>query len=452
VLSTVAEEIDDEKSAGEDGNRPRVPIIKYSEDEQMTFFEYATQNRYLVIAVSTILLFVLVFAVTNFSIAAYRRNSSSYQLERARSYFAVGDYENAIAYMGRAVELKPNDIAARMAWSDYYYANRDFERAVEVLLEAIASPDYTWLQKDQCYDRLIWIWDSQRRYQKIVDLLKESRDEDLLSEYSLYLSPPPIFSEEQGVFTDSLSLRLSAEKRGKIFYTIDGSEPTANSSQYTAPIFLDDGDFYVAAVFENEYGIFSEVVVQNYFIDKRAPEPPRIALSSGRYIQKTLINVEVPEGCLVYYTTDGSIPNSESSALYTSPIAIPFGVTEYTFVAVNEEGFVSASVERTFEYRIESSITPEIAVASVMRAHLNNGRIISIDGKAADAEGYYSYRTDETIEVPNQGLFYLVKEYYSEGGRAWQESGHWFASNAYTGAPVHLVYNDQGVLDTGALE
>jgi hypothetical protein len=162
--------------------------------------------------------------------------------------------------------------------------------------------------------------------------------------------------------------------------------------------------------------------------------------------------VEVPEGCSVYYTTDGSFPNSESSELYTEPIAMPFGITEYCFVAINAEGISSESVERTFEYQIASSITSEIAVANVMRAHLNRGRLTDINGKAADAEGYYRYVTDKMIEIEGQGLFYQVDEYYSEDGDEWQLTGHIFAANAYTGAPVHLVYNDLGVLDTISLE
>jgi uncharacterized protein YfaP (DUF2135 family) len=93
-----------------------------------------------------------------------------------------------------------------------------------------------------------------------------------------------------------------------------------------------------------------------------------------------------------------------------------------------------------------------MAVANVMRAHLKNGRITDINGKAADAEGYYSYATSKTIEVPEQGVFYLVVEYYSEGNNPWQATGHLFAAHAYTGAPVHLIYNEQGVLDTVSLE
>lgn len=50
----------------------------------------------------------------------------------------------------------------------------------------------------------------------------------------------PKFSHNGGVYKDSINLSLSTEDESiKIFYTLDGSEPTLNSEEYTKPIVIE---------------------------------------------------------------------------------------------------------------------------------------------------------------------------------------------------------------------
>jgi len=51
------------------------------------------------------------------------------------------------------------------------------------------------------------------------------------------LSPPPVFSKRGGVFTEPVKLELTS-KEGVVRYTLDGSEPNANSQAYSEPIAL----------------------------------------------------------------------------------------------------------------------------------------------------------------------------------------------------------------------
>ncbi|NQX93127.1 MAG: CotH kinase family protein, partial [Flavobacteriales bacterium] len=46
----------------------------------------------------------------------------------------------------------------------------------------------------------------------------------------------PIYSEPGGIMTESVSITLTAENGGTIYYTLDGSIPTTSSTVYTAPI------------------------------------------------------------------------------------------------------------------------------------------------------------------------------------------------------------------------
>jgi len=51
------------------------------------------------------------------------------------------------------------------------------------------------------------------------------------------LSPPPVFSKRGGVFANGVRLELTAQS-GVVRYTLDGSEPTASSEAYAAPLQL----------------------------------------------------------------------------------------------------------------------------------------------------------------------------------------------------------------------
>jgi tetratricopeptide (TPR) repeat protein len=397
-------------------------------------------------AVVTICSIVFITMLIPLSVNAYRSNSVPFQLEQARAYAEAGDYGNAVTIMARLAEQRRSDIEIIFQYADYCLLAGDSGRAVEILLAAATSPNHTWSETDECYARIVAILDKEGNYEEIVSVLAATRDEDLLAQYDYYFSFPPTFSEESGHFTENLMLQLEAGTGGKIYFTLDGSDPTIESYVYYGPIPLEAGDNYVTAVYENEYGIWSEVVQNSYFIDIPGPDAPRVALTSGRYIRPTRIEVVAPEGCTVYYTTDGSVPTSESE-IYSQPINMPFGTTEYSFVAINDEGASSAVVTRSFEYRAEGDVTPETAVANVMRAHLRGGRITDMNGKAAEEEGHYQYIVESVIEVPDRGMYYLVVEYQVLDDGTTVKTGHLFAAAVQGGQAAHLVYNEEGVLE-----
>ena len=310
----------------------------------------------------------------------------------------------------------------------------------------INSLSYSWAEKDKCYERIISIWDERGRYQEISDLLTKSRDDSIIGQYLHYLPAKPIFSQEAGDYTGSLLLSLQSDSQGTIYYTLDGTEPTRESNVYTKPLYLGAGEYEVSAVFENRYGILSSIATSVYNIDLILPEPPIIKLTDGRYILPTAIVVEVPEGCEVYYTTDDSYPNLDSEH-YREPFYMLFGSNVYQFVAINEEGFFSEVVTREFDFRLNSDITLEMAVESVLKAHLRRGRIADMSGKAVFEPGYFEYIFTSLIDIENKGFYYMIEEYYYEDGGELLKTGHIFAADAYTGEAAHLIYNVYGNLD-----
>ena len=59
----------------------------------------------------------------------------------------------------------------------------------------------------------------------------------------------------------------------------------------------------------NEAGLAGEELLEIYTISLLIPDAPVIKPENGTYEYSKQIEVEVPEGGVVYYTTDGSTPD-----------------------------------------------------------------------------------------------------------------------------------------------
>ena len=76
-----------------------------------------------------------------------------------------------------------------------------------------------------------------------------------------------VSTEEEGTYGYYLRLELSAEY-GTIYYTLDGTTPTDESTHYTEPIELqEEGETLLSAVAINQKGIVSEPLVLVYNLD-----------------------------------------------------------------------------------------------------------------------------------------------------------------------------------------
>ena len=159
-------------------------------------------------------------------------------------------------------------------------------------------------------------------YQSISDLLISMGDNDVSNAFQKYKAKAPEFSYEEGFYETVVPLKLTSTTAGTIYYTIDGSEPDSFSEVYNSPIFLENGVHTIKAYFVNEFGVESEMVSKTYTIDVSIPFAPEVSAYSGDYDVPILITVEFMEGCQVYYTTDGTIPTSDSIA-YNQPIPMP---------------------------------------------------------------------------------------------------------------------------------
>ena len=125
---------------------------------------------------------------------------------------------------------------------------------------------------------------------------------------------------------------IAADEGAKIYYTLDGSRPTGQSSVYTGPFALDeDATVRAFAAFSLNGGRSGLAEVR---IEMPHTPAPKLELAEGQ------LSIAA-EGGQVYYTLDGSLP-SPLAAPYTEPFAVEPG-TVIKALAL-QEGFRPSQV------------------------------------------------------------------------------------------------------------
>jgi hypothetical protein len=146
------------------------------------------------------------------------------------------------------------------------------------------------------------------------------------------LQPPevaaPVFSLAAGTYTSVQSVTISDATTGAvIYYTTDGSTPTASSTPYTGAISVGVTETLQAIAVAAGYS--NSAVTSAAYIINLPPPPaamPVFSIAAGTYTSVQSVTIsDATTGAMIYYTTDGSTP-SASSTLYTGAISV--GVTE----------------------------------------------------------------------------------------------------------------------------
>ena len=101
-------------------------------------------------------------------------------------------------------------------------------------------------------------------------------------------------------------------EEGTIRYTLDGSEPTAESAAYSEPITLDDTTTVKAKVFSDRY-FDSETITVTFIREWEPVATPDITVVPTFTGSKAKCEIVcATEGARIYYTLDGSNPTSHS--------------------------------------------------------------------------------------------------------------------------------------------
>ncbi len=171
----------------------------------------------------------------------------------------------------------------------------------------------------------------------------------------------------------------------EIHYTTDGTIPTSASALYVSPIHIDSSTTIkaigVASALDN-----SNIVSFGYGIDPNLPPvaAPATSKASGTYSGTQSVTLSTTtSGATIYYTTDGSEPNT-SSTIYSSAISVNRNMTVKA-IAV-KTGFLNSGVS-IFSYVITTAVpTSNITTGST----IGNGVKITLTSGTSGASIFYT--------------------------------------------------------------
>jgi len=202
---------------------------------------------------------------------------------------------------------------------------------------------------------------------------------------------PPRILPAPGTYRGPTRLHIETDNEGSdIYYTLDGSSPTAqNGTKYDGPFDIYD-DATVVAVYLNADGAATGRTVAVYSIEKPPLDAPLITLDDGVYIGDRAVEIKNNEpGSNLIYTLDGTVPSPTNGTIYTGPVAIGSSAPTTLTVISERRGFLS-SESHSKTYRIlgtlEESSGPIVLsgddVLEITDTHFLHRGSITLSGNA----------------------------------------------------------------------
>lgn len=273
------------------------------------------------------------------------RSIETYQ----RAYELYPDIENEYDYLLLLAEAY--EAAGRMSDAEgvYYLLYTEVDAA-----NALAYRYAISIMMDQ--ERLFEATDLMKlAYEKTGEMSFKSQRDQLVPK-------APTASLSAGQYKIDQTTELKSEQGYDIYYLINDaeSELPEGGILYTEPIQLPEGSYNIRAVCVSSALISDEVSIK-YTISLPSPSAPKARLAPGEYDRQQRVYLYAldedgkqstleKEGLTVYYTIDGTTPNSDSPIYTNEGILLPGGRVKLRAVAVNSYGKISN--ELVMEYRI----------------------------------------------------------------------------------------------------
>ncbi|MCR5107207.1 MAG: chitobiase/beta-hexosaminidase C-terminal domain-containing protein [Lachnospiraceae bacterium] len=372
------------------------------------------------IGVFSVIFIALIFiAIINFN----RYFSVEYQYSEALKYYNIGNYADSLKVAKHALDLDKNDRRIKLLLADDYNQLEKYDESNAILYSLLEQNT----EDTEIYERILDNCIATDNYTEIDTLAKLSPTEEIKSIFSPYMADPPQFSDPGGEYEDDLSIWLTANTPGTIYYTVDGSEPTEKSIIYKEPIELTEGETTISALLVNDYGIKSASVTNTYTIEYGFTAAPVLIQKSGTYNIPEPVEVQYPDDCTLYYTDNGEDPTTES-LVYERPILLPMGKSEYRFMCVDDKDRVSDVVVATYNVEMNCIIDRETAVNAIKFQLISRGEnVFDMSYKVRAAYGQ------------NGSSYYVIYEYSPNDRR----TGRMFAVDTKLGSLFSLTYNGE---------
>lgn len=333
-----------------------------------------------------VFLLLLVGGITAGTILYLRyqeEHSFDYQYRQGMLYEAEGEYGTALTYYTEAMLYDRNHIEVRLKAAGVYEELGNYDRAQELLLEVVnLSPtvEYYKLLMEACE-----VSGNTELMNKVLKDTQGTAIGDALSEYQT----ANVFADvPAGEYHDYLTVSLSAsEKDAVIYYTLDGSAPTQQSTRYTEPLEIETvGTTTLRAIAYNEADLAGEELKAVYQITLIKPETPKISPASGSYRYGEKITMEIQEGATAYFTIDGTIPTKENGYIYTEGITMPIGNVIFSAIVIDRYGTVSNVTKRNYTCTIDRPFGYDAAVIKLKNYLVEIGMMSDLNGNRANDE------------------------------------------------------------------
>ena len=421
-MSEVAESVDSDGKAGS------------SFFDNFKKWLMSDKKNHLRLTVSFCILLVLIIILIISLVWNHQFNMEG-QLQKAAALSEQENYEDAIEIYESVLKRKDSpDII--VSYAECLYDAGYYDKALNYLYTVIEeNPD-----DEVAYAVIISMFDEQRQYDELNRLLLNCSNLSITEKYKNYMADTPNFSAPAGKYDKVIPLVLTSEGKGKIFYSLDGSSPEKDGEEYSSPIYLKNGLYHVKAVFMNDFGIVSETVSADYEINTKQPDAPVVQPDSGEYHSPMMIDIIKRPGVTVYYTTDNTVP-SDRSLLYSEPIPMKEGTSNYHFIAIDESGVSSEITSRSYQLTIEAALTAGDSIYRLRHRLIEQDRILDMEGHIPDRKGNYIYVYDSLRVIKGKNM-YTIFEYYTEDGKQRNKTGKIYAIDVSNGYVYRVIDDD----------
>lgn len=180
-----------------------------------------------------------------------------------------------------------------------------------------------------------------------IRAVKEGMDDsDVVSRDIVIQCATVTSNPDTGTFANSTSVTLACATEGAIiYYTTDESTPTAESTEYTAPIALTATTTIKAIAIKAD--LANSTMATKVFTKATAVATPTATPDGGNFETSQEVTLAcATSGATIYYTNDESAPTAESTE-YTAPFTLTDTKT-IKAIALKEGSSDSAVMSKTF--------------------------------------------------------------------------------------------------------
>ena len=258
-----------------------------------------------------------------------------------------------------------------------------------------------------------------------------------------------VFTPPAGDYTSAQQVVLTSATPGAYFrYTTDGSEPTASSDLYVAPIAvpLDATTTIKAKAYKAGWAESNTGTAIYNVTGTVALTSPVFTPAAGNYNAPVTVTISapIPSDAVVRYTTDGSVPSPTNGTIYTAPILVDQNTT-ITAIAYKTNWVSSPVVSAAYTFGL-----PAPTFDPAPGLHQNQ---ISININSSVTGAVIHYTTDgsnpatngqvysEAIVVP-EGSTIELKAIATKAG--WQDSPVTSGLYYVTGTVQDVTFNPVG--------